>query len=328
MRQIRQTLAPAPGGRTELREVGRALRSPRAPSGKFVLLARAAGVDWAMAQTPERRGTRGPAVPAGGAAREPPTRARLRARSTRSSSARASRCSCCGRSTPSAQRAGLQVHELLHQVPRVGGEPEALDAPDPRRRREAVRRLRRPDRADHRRGHRRDHAGADLRGRAGRVELHLRLRHRDADHRRLGRRASSRALEFIGGVPRLIVPDQTARADRAARPLRARAVNRLVEEFCDHYGVRRARRHARLIRATSRRSRARCSSSSAGSWRGCATAASSAWPSSTRAIAELLVELNQRPFKKLPGCRRERLRAAGPPGAAAAAGQRACRSCA
>ena len=46
-----------------------------------------------------------------------------------------------------------------------------------------------------------------------------------------------------------------------------------------------------------------CCWSSAGSWRGCATGASSAWPSSTARIAELLVDLNQRPFKKLPGCR-------------------------
>jgi transposase len=49
--------------------------------------------------------------------------------------------------------------------------------------------------------------GADLRGRAGRVELHLRLRHRrqtTADW--IG--AQVQALEFIGGVPRLIVPDQ------------------------------------------------------------------------------------------------------------------------
>jgi len=44
------------------------------------------------------------------------------------------------------------------------------------------------------------------------------------------------ALEFIGGVPRLIVPDQTRAL--IARPDRYEpAVNRLVEELCDHYDV-------------------------------------------------------------------------------------------
>jgi transposase len=44
------------------------------------------------------------------------------------------------------------------------------------------------------------------------------------------------ALEFIGGTPRLIVPDQPRAL--VARPDRYEpVVGRLVEEFCDHYGV-------------------------------------------------------------------------------------------
>jgi transposase len=44
------------------------------------------------------------------------------------------------------------------------------------------------------------------------------------------------ALEFIGGVPRLIVPDQTRAL--IARPDRYEpTANRLVEELCDHYDV-------------------------------------------------------------------------------------------
>jgi len=44
------------------------------------------------------------------------------------------------------------------------------------------------------------------------------------------------ALEFIGGVPRLVVPDQPRAL--IARPDRYEpGVGRLVEEFCDHYGV-------------------------------------------------------------------------------------------
>ncbi len=47
-----------------------------------------------------------------------------------------------------------------------------------------------------------------------------------------------------------------------------------------------------------------CRSWSAGSWRGCAIVGSSAWAKLNRAIGQLLAELNQRPFKRLPGCRR------------------------
>ena len=109
---------------------------------------------------------------------------------------------------PPRQRAGLQVHELLRQVPRLGARPEALDAPDPHRRREAVRRLRRPDRAASSTRPPARSARADLRGRARRVELHLRLRHGDARPPPTGSARIIDALEFIGGVPRLIVPDQ------------------------------------------------------------------------------------------------------------------------
>lgn len=44
------------------------------------------------------------------------------------------------------------------------------------------------------------------------------------------------AFEFIGGVPRLVVPDQPRAL--IARPDRYEPeVNRLVEELCSHYGV-------------------------------------------------------------------------------------------
>ena len=238
-----------------------------------------------MAQTLKRRGTRG----AGCTAR----RCRARAASssptspssTRNSSAPASRCSCCGRSTSarSQARGGLQVHQLLREVPRLGGGPQALDAPDPHRRREAVRRLRRPDRADRRRGHRRDPPRADLRGRAGRVELHLRLCHRDADRGRLGRLDHRRA----GVHRRRAAADRArpdARADRAARPLRARRRTGWSRSSAPTTAWRCCR-PGPAHRATSPRSKSACRSSSAGSWRGCATGASSAWPSSTRRSA-------------------------------------------
>jgi len=110
------------------------------------------------------------------------------------------------------------------------------------------------------------------------------------------------ALEFIGGSPRLIVPDQTRAL--IARPDRYEPEsNRTVEEFAAYYGtvVLPARpAHPRdkpkvevgvqiverwiLARLRNRRF------FSLGEL--------------NAAIAGLLTELNERPFKKLPGCRR------------------------
>lgn len=111
------------------------------------------------------------------------------------------------------------------------------------------------------------------------------------------------AVEFIGGVPRLIVPDQP-RALIAHPDRYEPGVGRLLQEFCDHYGtaVLPARpAHPRdkpkveaavllverwiLARLRNRR------------FFSLATV--------NAAIRELLAELNARPFKKLPGCRRE-----------------------
>ena len=111
------------------------------------------------------------------------------------------------------------------------------------------------------------------------------------------------ALEFIGGVPRLIVPDQPRAL--VAQPDRYEpGVGRLLQEFCDHYGtaVLPARpAHPRdkpkaeaavllvqrwvLARLRNRRFFSLAELNAA--------------------IRELMADLNARPFKKLPGCRRE-----------------------
>ena len=133
--------------------------------------------------------------------------------------------------------------------------------------------------------------------------------------------AQVRALEFFGGVPRLIVPDQTRaliKSPTATTP----NPTALYDEFATHYGcaLLAARpAHPRdkpkvedavlvverwiLARLRNRRF------FSLGEL--------------NRAIAELLVDLNQRPFKKLPGCRRSAFEMLDAPGAAAAAGRRA-----
>ena len=110
------------------------------------------------------------------------------------------------------------------------------------------------------------------------------------------------ALEFIGGVPRLIVPDQTRSLIKTPDRYDPEP-NRTYEEFARHYGcaVLAARpAHPRdkpkvegsvllvqrwiLARLRNRRF--------------------FSLAELNRAIAELLIELNNRPFKKLPGCRR------------------------
>jgi len=114
--------------------------------------------------------------------------------------------------------------------------------------------------------------------------------------------AQVRALEFIGGVPRLIVPDQ-ARALIKYPDRYDPEPTRSYEEFASHYGcaLLAARpAHPRdkpkvegsvllverwiLARLRNRRF------FSLGEL--------------NQAIAELVADLNQRPFKKLPGCRR------------------------
>jgi len=110
------------------------------------------------------------------------------------------------------------------------------------------------------------------------------------------------ALEFIGGAPRLIVPDQTRSLIKTPHRYDPEP-NRTYEEFAKHYGcaVLAARpAHPRdkpkvegsvllvqrwiLARLRNRRF--------------------FSLADLNRAIAELLLDLNNRPFKKLPGCRR------------------------
>jgi transposase len=111
------------------------------------------------------------------------------------------------------------------------------------------------------------------------------------------------ALEFIGGAPRLIVPDQP-RALIAQPDRYEPGVGRLVEEFCDHYGVA-----VLPARPAHPRDKPKVEN---------AVLVVERWILArlrhrrffslvelNAAIAELLIDLNRRPFKKLPGCRRE-----------------------
>lgn len=114
--------------------------------------------------------------------------------------------------------------------------------------------------------------------------------------------AQVQALEYIGGVPRLIVPDQT-RALIKSPDRYDPEPNRTYDEFAKHYGcaVLAARpRHPRdkpkvegAVLLVQRWILARLRNRQFFSL-----------GELNAAIAELLLDLNQRPFKKLPGCRR------------------------
>ena len=112
-----------------------------------------------------------------------------------------------------------------------------------------------------------------------------------------------RALSFIEGVPALIVPDNPraliSRADRYEPQL-----NRATTEFCAHYGTV-------MLPARPRKPQDKAKVESA-------VQVVERWilarlrkqrffsvAELDQAIAELLPALNNRPFKKLPGCRRE-----------------------
>ena len=109
------------------------------------------------------------------------------------------------------------------------------------------------------------------------------------------------ALEFIGGVPVLLVPDQPRAL--IANPSRYEPqANRTLEEFAGHYGITvlparpghpRDKPKVEVgVQVVERWILARLRNR-----RFMSLAALNA------AIAELLVDLNARPFKKLPGCR-------------------------
>ncbi len=108
-------------------------------------------------------------------------------------------------------------------------------------------------------------------------------------------------LEFIGGVPRLLVPDQPRAL--IARPDRYEPTShRLLDELCAHYDLavlpaRPAKPRDKpkvevAVQVVERWILARLRDQ-----RFFSLAALN------RAIAALVLDLNQRPFKKLPGCR-------------------------
>ena len=299
MRQIRQALRLHLEGGLSYAQVGRAVGIGKGTVGKFLLLARAAGVDWAVAQTLsddelEERLYR-PAVPRASRQLEPD----------------------CAWIHQELKRPGVTLQLLWEEYQR-GSEAAYKYTSFCVKYRAWALGLKRSMRQTHIAGERLfvDYAGQTVpvidaaSGEIRRAQIFVAVL--GASNYTFACATATQtaadwvgsiidALEFIGGVPRLIVPDQPRAL--IARPDRYEpAVNRLVEEFCDHYdvavlparpahprdkpkvevGVQVVERWI-LARLRNRRF------FNLGEL--------------NAAIAELLLDLNARAFKKLPGCR-------------------------
>lgn len=303
MRQIRQTLHLHFQAGLSYAQVGRALGVPKSTIGKMVSMARAAGVDWARAQTLtdeelEARLYRPPVPRAGG--RLDPDFAVVH---------------------QELKRPGVTLMLLWEEYQRGQaevGEPAFKYTSFCVKYRAWAARLKRSMRQIHPAGERAfvDYAGQTLpiidpvTGVITRAQVFVAVL--GASNYTYACATATQcagdwigaiieALEFFGGVPRLLVPDQTRAL--IARPDRYEpTTGRLLEELGSHYdvavlparpghprdkpkvevGVQVVERWI-LARLRNRRFFSLAEVNAA--------------------IAELLPVLNQRPFKKLPGCR-------------------------
>lgn len=303
MRQIRQTLHLHYQAGLSYAEVGRALGKPKSTIGKIVSLARAASVDWEVAQTLsddelERRLYQAP-VPRSSVRLEPDF----------------------ALVHQELKRPGVTLMLLWEEYQRgltAAGEPAYKYTSFCVKYAAWTARLKRSMRQTHIAGERAfvDYAGHTVpivdasTGAISRAQVFVAVLGASNYTYACATATQSaadwvgaiiQALEFFGGVPRLIVPDQTRAL--IARPDRYEpTAGRLVEELCTHYevAVLPARpAHPRdkpkvevgvqvVERWILARLRNRTFFSLA---------------EVNAAIAELLPLLNQRPFKKLPGCR-------------------------
>ena len=275
MRQIRETLRLHLQAGLSYNEVGRALKISKSAVGKYVSLARVAGVDWEVAQTLSDE--------------------HLEARLYRPALPRCShqRAPDFGVVHQELKRAGVTLMLLWEEY--ATGNPLAYKYTSfCIKYGEFARRQQRSMRQIHLAGEKLfvDYAGSTVpivdaaTGELTQAQVFVATlgasnytyacatpRQTTADW--IG--AQVQALEFIGGSPRLIVPDQTracssrpptATTPSPTAPTRSSLVTTAARSWP----------RAQLTRATSPRSRARCCWCSAGYWLACATAGSLAWP--------------------------------------------------
>ena len=193
MRQVRDVLrlkAAGVSGNEIARRVGVASSTVRLTLKRLA----AAGLELAIAGRADRRGAGGAALHRGRqeAGASPARRARLGGGSPRAEAQARHAADPVGR-VHRAESRRVSLLALLRAVPGLGVAHLGHDAADPRRRRQAVCRLRRRHGAgDHRPADRQDPAGADLCRGAGRLQLHLCRGELDPGARRLDRRPHPR----------------------------------------------------------------------------------------------------------------------------------------
>ena len=145
-------------------------------------------------------------------------------------------------------------------------------------------------------------AGGDLRRGTRRQQLHLLPKPTWSQSLADWIGAHVRAFDFLGGVPEMLVPDNLKSG--VTKSCRYEPdLNPTYEEMAAHYGVAVVPARPRSP-GTRRRSSRACCWPSGGSWPGCRNRTFFSLGRAERSIARLLVELNERPFAKLPGCRR------------------------
>ena len=300
MRRIRETLRLHMQAGLSYSEVGRALKISKSAAGKYVSMARAAGVDWGLAQTLSDEA--------------------LEARLYRPAVPRASHQLAPDFAVvhQELKRAGVTLMLLWEEY--AGGNPLAYKYTSfCIKYRAFAKSQQRSMRQVHIAGEKLfvDYAGSTVpiveaaTGEISQAQIFVATlgasnytfacaTPRQTTEDWIG--AQVLALEFIGGAPRLIVPDQTRSLIKTPDRYDPEP-NRTYEEFAKHYGcaVLAARpAHPRdkpkvegsvllVQRWILARLRNRCFFSLL---------------DLNRAIAELLLDLNNRPFKKLPGCRR------------------------
>ena len=325
MRKVREILRlRLECGRT-MREIAVSCAVGPATVSDYLARAQAAGLTWAQAVTLSERGGRSAAVSRGGSERAVGASAdRLRVGASRASADGRDAAASLG-GVPGGRRShghdatsSVPVQPVLRPVRVVAAEARGLDAPGASRRREGLRRLLGQEARYRRPAHRRGDGGRALRRGARREQLHLRGGDADAEARRL-RRVDDARLRILRRACRKCSCPTNCAAPSAGRIGTSRTSTRRISRWRSTTASRSSRRGL-ASRATRPRSKAGSCSRSDGSSPRLRNRSLLRPRELNAAIAELLEELNERPFKKLEGCRRSTFESVDRPAMKRAAG--------
>ena len=219
MRKIREVLRLYFAAALSIRAIARSLGTSPSTVGEYLRRAKVAGLELAGTRGDRRRRAGAPAV--SGAPVEPHVASAAGVERGAPGAAGQERNAglALGRVQGDPSR-GVAVQPVLRAVPGMGWKARPGDAPGAPRRREAVHRLRRADGAGGRPRDRRGASSAGLRGRARRLELHLRRGHLDADPAGLDGLART-SLRVLRRLSRARDPRQPALGSQRRPSLRA-----------------------------------------------------------------------------------------------------------